>query len=314
MIRLGLCCIFREEPIKFRRTTAKSLLALPGRDDRLTRLTEIVRHNLETLRTALEFCTANGIGDFRINSQIFPLYTHPEAGYRFADLPTDGAQRSLKELAERCRNFAAEKDIRTGFHPDQFNVLSSPDVGIVERTLAELAYQAEASELLGSDVINIHGGGAYRDKPSALARLTTAVSELPDPVRRRLALENDDRTYTPADLLPVCEKLGIPFIYDVHHHRVNPDGWTEQEATVRATATWFGREPLFHLSSPLGGWETSAPAKHADYIDPADFPDLWKSMDVTVEVEAKAKELAVLELRNSLIGEGVQCWGSGGQA
>ncbi len=256
MIRLGLCCIFREEPIKFRRTTAKVLMSLPERAARLKRLAELCRHNLESLRRTLEYCAASGIGDFRINSQLFPLYTHPRAGYSFAELP--GAD-ALADLAAVCRRAAGERDIRTGFHPDQFNVLSSPDAEVVERSVTELAYQAEAAELLGSEVINIHGGGGYGDRPAALIRLAEIIGRLSQPIRSRLALENDDRTYTPADLIPVCEAAGIPFVYDVHHHRVNPDG--------------------------------------------------WKSMDVTVEVEAKGKEIAVLALRDSLIGEGVECWG-----
>lgn len=311
MIRLGLCCIFKEEPIKFRRTTAKVLMALPERAARLKRIAELCRHNLHSLFAALEYCAASGIGDFRINSQLFPLYTHPQAGYSFAELPEVD---ELADLAAACRRAAGEREIRTGFHPDQFNVLSSPDAGVVERSIAELAYQAEASQLLGSEVINIHGGGGYGDKPAALIRLAEVIGRLSPPIRSRLTLENDDRTYTPSDLLPVCEAAGIPFVYDVHHHRVNPDGMNIEEVSRRAAATWGGREPLFHISTPLGGWEAPAPAKHADYIDPADFPALWKSMDVTVEVEAKAKELAVLDLRDSLIGEGVECRGSGGKA
>jgi UV DNA damage endonuclease len=311
VVRLGLCCIFREEPIKFRRTTAKVLMSLPDRAARLERLAELCRHNLRALSAALEYCARNGIGDFRINSQLFPLYTHPEAGYSFAELPEADV---LAALGEDCRRRAAALGIRTGFHPDQFNVLSSPDPDVVERTLAELAYQAEAAELLGSDVITVHGGGGYGDKPAALKRLAGVIGRLSPPIRSRLTLENDDRTYTPADLLPVCESSGVPFVYDVHHHRVNPDGMNIEEVSRRAAATWGGREPLFHISSPLNGWEAPAPAKHADYIDPAEFPECWKTMDLTVEVEAKAKELAVLDLRDSLISEGVECWGSGGKA
>jgi len=36
---------------------------------------------------ALEFCAAHGIGSFRIQSQILPLKTHPQAGYRIEELP-----------------------------------------------------------------------------------------------------------------------------------------------------------------------------------------------------------------------------------
>ena len=63
--------------------------------------------------------------------------------------------------------------------------------------------------------------------------------------------------------------------------------------------TW-SREPLFHLSSPLNGWGGTNVNKHHDYIDPKDFPDCWLNLDVTVEIEAKAKELAVLKLKKQM--------------
>ncbi len=80
MIRFGLCCIFREHPVAFRRTTAK-YLARFSEEDRLKRLADLCAHNAENLTKALVFCRENGIGDFRINSQILPLKTHPDAGY-----------------------------------------------------------------------------------------------------------------------------------------------------------------------------------------------------------------------------------------
>jgi UV DNA damage endonuclease len=118
-------------------------------------------------------------------------------------------------------------------------------------------------------------------------------------VRKRLTLENDDRSYTPADLLPVCRATGIPLVYDVHHHRCLPDGLTEKQATEMAIKTW-NREPVFHLSSPAGGWGGPKPSHHHDYADPNDFPESWLNLDITCEVEAKAKELAVLRLMEDL--------------
>ena len=112
-------------------------------------------------------------------------------------------------------------------------------------------------------------------------------------------MENDDRIYTPADLLPLCRAEGIPLVYDVHHHRCNPDGLTEEEATEQALATW-DREPLFHISSPIEGWNGPKPERHHDFIDVKDFPKCWHGLDLTVEVEAKAKEVAVLKLKKHL--------------
>lgn len=294
MIRLGLCCIFRSEPIRFRRTTAASLHAIP-RDEQLRRLSAIALHNAAALQAALSYCRDHGIGAFRVNSQILPLKTHPEAGYRIDQLPD--AER-IVALFRGCGRFCRKYDIRTSFHPDQFVVLNSPDARVVERSVAELVYQAEVARWVNADVITLHGGGAYADKPAALRRLEAAVRRLPRAVRSRLALENDDVRFTPRDLLPLCRRLDIPLVYDVHHHRCLPDRLSVEAATALALATWR-REPLFHISSP----RTRRPGgcrMHHDYIDASDFPPQWRDLEITVEVEAKAKELAVLALARQL--------------
>lgn len=298
MIRFGLCCIFREAPIRFRRTTAKHLLTKP-RPEQLRSLAEIIRHNAEALYQALAFCHANDIGDFRINSQILPLKTHPQAGYAMEDLP--GA-KALVNLFRRCGRFSRKHDIRTTFHPDQFIVLNSPDPQVVERSVAELVYQAEVAQWVNADVINLHGGGAYGDKTVALKRLVQAIEQLPAEVRGRITLENDDRVFTPADLLPVCRQTEVPLVYDLHHHRCLRDGLSVVDATRAALATWR-REPLFHLSSPLHRGPTGPCGPHHDFIDPADFPCEWRDLDITVEIEAKAKEVAILRLMRTLPGE-----------
>ena len=297
-LRFGLCCIFRQQPIKFRQVTAKTLQPLP-RDQQLARLSAICLHNVQSLRQSLRFVAENSIGAFRILSPLLPRYTHPEVGYRLADLPERDA--ILQEFAA-IRTFRQAHDIRLSFHPDQFNVLASPRPGVVENTMRELAYQGMLADLVDAEVINLHVGGVYGNKEEALARLQKNVEKLPEPVRSRLSLENDDRSFTPKVLLPVCETLGIPMVYDVHHHRCLPDGLSEEQVTKNVVELWqsLGREPYFHISSPKKGWQNGSPKPHADYIDPADFPACWHSLTATVDVEAKAKELAVLQLRKDL--------------
>ncbi len=85
-IRWGLCCQFVEQPIHFRTTTATSLLRL-NLAARRQKLSDICLANAEALLLALQFCATNGIGCFRVNSQILPAKTHPEAGYAVEDLP-----------------------------------------------------------------------------------------------------------------------------------------------------------------------------------------------------------------------------------
>jgi len=295
MIRFGLCCIFRNHPVAFRKTTA-TYLARFAEAERLHRLAGLCAHNAQSLQKALVFCRENGIGDFRINSQILPLKTHPDVGYDMDDLP--GAEEIVASF-RACGEFCLAHDIRTTFHPDQFIILSSPNPAVVQRSVADLVYQAQVAEWVNADVINIHAGGVYGDKPSALSRLAAAVETLPDLVRNRLTLENDDRSYTPRDLFPVCRDLNIPLVYDVHHHRCLADGLSMEAATDQSLKTW-DREPLFHISSPKDGWSGPDPRKHHDYIDIRDLPKDWLSMDITVEVEAKAKELAIKKLMAEL--------------
>lgn len=294
-IRLGLCCQFRDAPIRFRTTTATAMLRLPRRE-RLRRYAELCAANADALWNALRFCAAHGIGSFRICSPIMPVKTHPTAGYRTEELP--GAE-DVVDRFRRCGAFARDHGIRTGFHPNQFVVLNSPDDGIVRRSVQDLESQAEIAEWTHADTINIHGGGGYGDKAAALDRFRRNLELLSGRARRKLTVENDDRVFTPSDLHPVCRAEEVPLVYDAHHHRCLPDGWTVGEATTRACETW-DREPLFHLSSPMNGWRGPHAERHHDFIRPRDFPEDWLGIRLTVEVEAKAKEQAVFRLQRWL--------------
>lgn len=294
-MRLGLCCIFREAPIRFRTTTAAVCSRLPRAEAR-AKIASVCQANAASLYEALTYCAAHGIGCFRVMSQILPLKTHPEFRYELGELPGGDA---IRAALVRCGELAQQHRLRLTFHPDQFVVLSSPREAVVDASLGEIEYQAEVASWIGADAINIHLGGAYGDKPAAIERFRHSLSRLSSAARARLTVENDDRTYTPSDLLPLCQEEKLPLVYDVHHHRCHPDGLSVAEATSAALTTWQ-REPLFHISSPQDGWNGPRPQRHHDYIDPRDFPREWLPLDLTVEVEAKAKELAVEKLQRDL--------------
>ncbi len=298
MLHLGLCCGFVEQPIKFRTTTATALSRL-SRTEALTKLGLLCTANVLALDAAVRYCTAHGIGCFRVSSQILPLKTHPQQGYDVLELP-NGAE--IIQGFKRCGRLARRNDLRISFHPDQFVVLNSPRLDVVSSSIAELEYQAEVAEWLGADVINIHAGGAFGDKNAALVGFARSLERLSPRARSKLTVENDDRLFTPTDLLPLCRAAEIPLVYDVHHHRCNTDSLSEHMATEQALKTW-NREPLFHVSSPLEGWHGPRPQRHHDYIDPCDFPRCWLDLDLTVEVEAKAKELAVARLQEALVAD-----------
>lgn len=296
-LRLGLCCQFIDQPIKFRTTTATACIKL-NEAGRHAKLADICRHNAAALLASLEYCAANQIGAFRLNSQILPLKTHGDLGYHVDDLP-DGQE--IIDAFAACGQFAAAHDVRTSFHPDQFVVLSTPREDVAARSLEEIEYQTEVAQWVGADVVNIHAGGVYDGKIAALDRLARRLDCLSPGARERLTLENDDKLYSVADLLPWCRREGVPLTYDVHHHRCLGDGLGVEEATSLACETW-NREPMVHISSPKEGWDGPAPHRHHDYIDPADFPESWRTRAMTVDVEAKAKEHAIARLQAALAG------------
>ncbi|GMH33089.1 hypothetical protein BSKO_00923 [Bryopsis sp. KO-2023] len=304
MLRLGLVSSFKTGPIKFRQTTVKHVSSLK---DPLGFLSNLVQINSESLLRAVEACRKSAVGCFRVGSNFCPLITHPQFGYQLDDLPNFPV---ISRNLQRCHTLQKEYNIRLAMHPSCYVILNSPNRRIVERSIEELEYHQMLAELVGVDVINIHGGGGYGDKKSALKRFARNFEKLSPGLRGKLTVENDDRTYTPKELLPLCHHLGIPLVYDVHHHQCLPDGASIQETTDLAIQTW-NREPLFHVSSPANGWDSPQLIEHHDYIDCEDFPEYWEEEELgklTVEVEAKAKEHAVARLRRHLRSRGVSLW------
>jgi len=297
-IRLGLCCKFLDHPIRFRSTTVTYLKKLKdtGKSP-LNHLNTIVKENGLSLLKAIEFCSEHKIGAFRIGSDFLPAVTHPDTKYWIDSL---GDAEQIYEILLKCKNKAKKEDIRLSFHPDQFVILSSPKPEVIHNSIVDLEYHGRLAELLGADVINIHGGGGYNNKKEALHRFANHFKKLSSRVQERLTVENDDRVYPPSELLPLCDMLGIPLVYDVHHHRCLTDDMTIEEASFAALKSW-NREPLFHISSPIEGYNHKNRRSHHDYINIDDFPSCWRKISpLTIEVEAKAKEQAVLLLQKQL--------------
>lgn len=298
-MRLGLCCTFAKEDIKFKTATVTYLNKLKSKgEDWLAYLDNIVINNVNALTKAILFCRQNQIGSFRVNSNFLPCCTHKDVRYSIHDLPSsDEIYTKLEEI----KQMIGRLNIRLSFHPDQFVVLNSPNDEIVQKSIEEIEYHTTLAKLIGADTINIHGGGGYGNKEEALKRFVKNFFRLSEDAQQFLTVENDDKIYSPSHLLPICKELSIPLVYDVHHHRCYKDNLTIEEASLSALATW-NKEPLFHISSPINGWKEKHINRHHDYIDINDFPEVWFNINpLTIEVEAKAKELAVIQLSKDLI-------------
>ena len=301
-VRWGLCCQFADRQVRFRQATHRYVSSLPPKRQ-VEYLRDIARANGIALAHAVARCEELGIGAFRINSQILPLATHPVSGYTIDALDNGSIVKSF----EAAGRIATNLGIRLSFHPDQFVVLNSVRDDVVTASIKELELQANIGRIVGADVITLHVGGMANGKTAALERLERNIERLSITARSRLALENDDRLFTVRDLFPVCTRTTTPLVYDVHHHRCNPDDLDVNGATALASETWGTREPWMHIASPRDGHGASNPRPHSDYIDPGDFPSNWLGRDLTVNVEAKAKEVAIVQLRSALESRKANC-------
>jgi UV DNA damage endonuclease len=261
--RLGLCCQFLDAPIRFRTATHRYVASLAPADGRAY-LTAIARDNAAALDQAVRHCHDLGIGAFRINSQILPLATHPVSGYALGDLDLNG---SIAASFRAAGALARALEVRLSFHPDQFVVLNSLTDRVVAASVEEMRLQGGIAELVGADVITLHAGGSAGGTEAGLERLERGIGRLDLESRGRLALENDDRRYGPAALLPLCERLGIPLVYDVHHHRCHPDALDVSDATHRAAATGGGPRaalPYFLAPRRLAGGRSASTRRVRD--------------------------------------------------
>ena len=247
-------------------------------------LCEIVKWNVE-----------NGINFFRISSDIFPWASE----YNIEDLPQ---YQRIKTVLSSCGNYTRDNSVRLTSHPGPFNVLVSPREHVVQNTITDLTNHGKVFDLLGLDrtpynKINIHCNGVYGDKQSALDRFCKNFELLPESVQTRLTVENDDKAsmYSVKDLMYIHERIGIPIVFDYHHHKFCTGDMTEQEALELAISTWpKGITPVVHYSESKALHENNQklkPQAHSDYIN--NLPSTYGN-NVDIMVESKAKELSIL--------------------
>jgi len=255
------------------------------------RLLSTVRGNLECLERILSFNRASGLLFFRITSDLVPFASHPVCR---ADW-----QAELRPLFARAGELARRGDDRISMHPDQFVVINSPDRGLVERSVGELSYHATVLDLMGLDdtaKIQIHVGGVYGDREGSRNQFSRAYGDLPEPVIRRLVVENDDRRFTIRDCLEIHRETGIPVVYDHFHHRCHGNTGEIRGILEEVAGTWAARDgiPMADYSSQEPGRRTGT---HATALDPDDFRQFLSAStphDMDVMLEIKDKERSAL--------------------
>ena len=299
MNSIGYACInMNLSNSKPRVTTNRSMIKRTFTEKGLPYASELTLQNCKDLLTILKWNKSNGFDFFRMSSDIIPWASE----YDICDLPD---YDDIKKVLRECGDYVMNNNIRVTTHPGPFNVLTSPHPHVVENCIKDLSIHGEVFDMMGLsrtpfNKINIHIGGVYGDKDSAMKRFCENFERLPNSVKSRLTVENDDKAsmYSVQDLYDgVFKVIGIPIVFDYHHHRFNDGGLSEQQALELAMSTWGNIVPVVHYSESRSKEqldESIRPQAHSDYV--YDYIDTYGHR-VDIMVEAKAKELAVLKYR-----------------
>jgi UV DNA damage endonuclease len=256
------------------------------------RLVQKVENNLDCLFKILQYNVQNGFYFFRISSDLVPFASHPVCTFDWAG--------HFRGQFRKVGEFIKEHDIRISMHPDQFVVINAQKDDVVERSVRELEYHCTVLDEMALDStakIQIHLGGVYGDKHSAIDRFIENYNSLSKTLKSRLVIENDDRSYSLEDCLSVHEKIGIPVIFDVFHHQCLNNGEKVRQGLKISSTTWKKSDgiPMVDYSSQQRGQRPGSHAKTLDIAIFKKFVQETRGLDFDLMLEIKDKETSALK-------------------
>jgi UV DNA damage endonuclease len=294
-MNLSLCCISKtlsDNGQTFRSMTYTQFVKQPF-DSAMQELSQRILHNFKMTLNTIRFCQLNNIQGYRLSSSLAPILTHKNLRLRIADLPNFAA---IKAVCESIKQLLAANPIRISAHPSEYITLSSDNPECIDNSIVDLEQHAEIFDLLGlpqdyRSPLNIHVR-QDGDAQTIADKVLRVYDTLPDNIRNRLVLENNDNAkgvWSISNLIKYFHySRGIPITFDSLHHSLLSGGMTEQDAFNAAHDTW-PTVPIFHYSEGIDGTR-----KHADM--PTTTPRSY-GRDVLHDVELKHKCHAIFRIR-----------------
>ncbi|MGE0792598.1 MAG: UV DNA damage repair endonuclease UvsE [Candidatus Woesearchaeota archaeon] len=251
---------------------------------------EKVSNNLSCLKEILKFNLKNNLLFYRISSAIIPFASHEVCKIDWVKY----FKKDFKEIGK----FINENKLRVSMHPDQFVIINAKDENIVKKSIAELKYHCDFLDALNVDEsckVQIHIGGVYGDKTSAIKRFIENYKKLPNKIKKRLVIENDHRSYSLKDCLIVNKATNIPLVYDSYHHECLNNGETFKESISKAIKTWQKKDGNLMVDYSNEGDKKGNHSKHIDLKKFKEFLKETKQFDFDITLEVKDKEKSALE-------------------
>ena len=226
-MRIGYPCINRSIGC-----TANTTFRLASYSEK--NLIEKVENNLNCLEKILEYNARNSLLFFRISSDLVPFASHPICRYNW--------QKHFKDRFKQIGDYIKKHKMRISMHPDQFVLINAKKKDIVKKSIKDLKYHCAVLDLLGLDSqakVQIHVGGVYGDKKSAIRRFIVEYKKLPRVIKNRLVIENDHISYSLKECIAaINQAIGIPVLFDSFHHQCLNNKETIKQAIMMASKTW----------------------------------------------------------------------------
>lgn len=295
-IRLGYACV--SETLKgITSSTPYPYSKFLKDENHFEILDQIIRSNLSDLEHLIDYNIKNNIHVFRLSTNIIPLVTVHEFTYDYLTPYLDIYRRIGKKIKDA--------DMRVDFHPDQYTILNSTRMEVLENTKKSLIYQYQLLDALGvkNKILLLHIGSNVFGKKASISRFIHQFQTLPKEIQNCIAIENDDKIFTIEDTLEVSKKLNVPIVLDYHHYLCNQDGDILPHLD-EILSSWRENTPKIHFSSPKSKLKKEFRSHH-DYID-SDHFILFLEMikkypyDVDIMIEAKKKDEALFRLVREL--------------
>ncbi len=290
-MKLGYACLNVTLGLKMRTCRIRTV-EIEG----MKKIKELTLLNLHSVKTILEWNQENGINFFRVSSDIVPFGSHEILSW---DWWCDEEVLAITSEIQKLRKIHG---MRLSVHPGQYTIINSPNEKVVRNAFRDIEYHNKLLNLMGGTDMVIHVGGVYGDKVEAKKRWVNNYRQLSGDIKKKLILENDDKSFHVQDVLDIHNETGVPVCFDIHHHNCNRfEGLEITKLLDRVVHSWEGvRLPKMHISS---GKNSKTDTAHHDYILKEDFDafiDLLSGRNIDLMFEAKKKELAVLKIKSDL--------------